>query len=256
MNRNHFFRTALAFITTGVSAFASLTAHADELHVLSAGAVEPTMKALIVRFEKATGHTVKVDFSSAPQIVQKLSTAQRVDVLIQPEPGLVAELKNGRFDEASLKWVGKVGMGIVVRSTLPHPKVETVEQVEAALRAAERVVYNTASTGVHLQKQFEGLGWSAWIAPKSIRPNRGAEVAERIKSGQGNEIGFGASTEMAEHKGKGLDYLGPAPGALQNFTRYGLVLPKDASAVAKQFYQAITNAQSKQLFVEMGAWVD
>jgi molybdate transport system substrate-binding protein len=45
-----------------------------------------------------------------------------------------------------------------VRSDAPAPNVATVDALKQALLAADRVVYNTASTGLYLDRLFEKMG--------------------------------------------------------------------------------------------------
>ena len=49
-----------------VMAFCTSTAFAAEIAVLSAGAIEPGLKAAAAAFDKQTGHTTKITFNTAP----------------------------------------------------------------------------------------------------------------------------------------------------------------------------------------------
>jgi molybdate transport system substrate-binding protein len=78
-----------------------------------------------------------------------------------------------------------------------------VDAFKRALLDADSVVYNTASTGLALDKLFANMGILEQIKPKSTRYADGASVMEHIIKGKGNEIGFGAITEIKMYESKG-----------------------------------------------------
>ena len=45
-------------------------------------------------------------------------------------------------------------------------------------------------------------------------------MRDHIAKGHGNEIGFGATTVIIENAGKGVQFAGPLPAAIQNYTAY------------------------------------
>ena len=60
--------STLRRLCSGVLMAASLAsaAYAADIAVLSAGAIEPGIKAAATAFEKQTGHSVKITFNTAP----------------------------------------------------------------------------------------------------------------------------------------------------------------------------------------------
>jgi molybdate transport system substrate-binding protein len=129
-------------------------------------------------------------------------------------------LKDGRIAADTRVPVGRVGAGMIVRAGNALPNVADVEALKRAVLGAERVVYNTASTGIYLDRLFEKLGIVDTLKPKTVRYPDGASVMEHIIKGKGNEIGFGAITEIRLYEKKGLSYVGPLPADVQNYTTY------------------------------------
>jgi molybdate transport system substrate-binding protein len=116
--------------------------------------------------------------------------------------------------------LGRVGAGIVARTGAAAPNVSTVDDLKQALLAADSVVYNTASSGIYLDKLFAKMGVLEQIKPKTTRyPDAGAVMAHVIK-GKGNEIGFGPITEIKMYEPKGLRMIAPLPADVQNYTSY------------------------------------
>src|SRR5215207_3994796 len=89
---------------------------AAEIRVLSAGAVEPGLHKVVEQFKGATGHTVTIQFNTAPQIAQRMQEGYVADVVIAPQAGLKQQLDAGRVVADGQVVLGKVGVGVVVRS--------------------------------------------------------------------------------------------------------------------------------------------
>jgi molybdate transport system substrate-binding protein len=117
-----------------------------------------------------------------------------------------------------------------VRNGATAPNVATVDALKQALLAADSVVYNSASSGLYLDTLFEKMGVLAQIKPKTTRYPDGASVMEHVIKGKGNEIGFGAITEIKLYTSKGLQFVGPLPPDAQNYTTYEAALMTGAPA--------------------------
>ena len=83
---------------------------------------------------------------------------------------------------------------------------------------ANSIVYNTASSGLYLEKLFEGIGIAEQIKAKTTRYPTGEAVMDHIIKGKGNELGFRAITEIKLFERKGLKLVGPLPPDIQNYT--------------------------------------
>jgi molybdate transport system substrate-binding protein len=77
---------------------------------------------------------------------------------------------------------------------------------------------------------------------------------ERIIKGKGNELGFGAITEIKLFEPKGLKLVGPLPPDIQNYTSYGAALMSNAPSadVAKAFLTYLATPEAKQIFAAAG----
>jgi molybdate transport system substrate-binding protein len=150
--------------------------------------------------------------------------------------------------------VGRVGAGIIVRSGAAVPDVATVDGLKQALLAAESVVYNTASTGLYLDKLFEKLGILAQLKPKTTRHANGAAVMEHVIKGKGVEIGFGAITEIRLYESKGLKLVAPLPAEVQNYTSYEAALMTGAavSEPARAVLRQLATPAAKAVFAGAG----
>jgi molybdate transport system substrate-binding protein len=220
----------LLFAALLVAPIACSMAIADEIKVLSAGAVAPGLQAFARVIQRETGHDLKIQFNTAPEIAKRLAAGESYDVLIAP-PGTIDQAgKDGKVALQSRVALGKVGAGIAVRAGGTVPAIASVDALKRALLDADSVVYNTASTGLYLDKLFEKMGILEQLKSKTTRYPDGASVLEHVIKGKGNEIGFGAITEIRTYANQGLQFVGPLPADVQNYTSYEAALMTGATA--------------------------
>ena len=206
-------------------AVVALPLHAIELRVLSAGAVEPGLKPALAGFERASGHTVALSFAAAPPLRAALRAPPVGDVIIAPQ-GAFDELGASGADVSGPRApIGKVGVGVAVRSGVDAPDITSAETLKAALASAEFVVFNRASTGVIVEQVLQTLGVADAVQPKSERVADGASVMRRLLAGTSRrEFGFAAMTEIVLFEREGVRLVGPLPASLQRYTSY-VVMP-------------------------------
>ena len=229
-------------------------ATAAEIKVLSAGAVEPGLHKAIERFKAATGHDVKIQFNTAPQIAQRMQEGYVADVVIAPPAGLKQQSDAGRIAADGHVTVGKVGIGIVVRSDASSSPIATAEDLKTAVLNADAVIYNTASTGLYLERLFERLGIADQIRGKSTRPPTGEAVMQLVIGGSSKQIGFGAITEIKLFEAKGIKFVGPLPADIQNYTTYSAALAANGPQpeAAKAFVAYLATPDARQAFAAAG----
>src|SRR5450631_781719 len=232
----------------------AMGAFAAEVKVLSGGAVEPGLHAIAEQVKRELGHDLKIQFNTTPQIVKRLAAGDVYDIVIAPPAVIEQAAKDGKVVADARAPVGRVGAGIIVRSAASAPNVGTVEGLKQALISADSVVYNSASSGLYLDTLFEKMGVLAQIKPKTTRYPDGASVMEHVIHGKGNEIGFGAMTEIRLYTSKGLKLVGPLPAEVQNYTTYDAAVMTGAPAAdaAKAVLRQLATPAGKAAFVSAG----
>jgi molybdate transport system substrate-binding protein len=237
-------------LTAGMAA----SACAVEVKVLSGGAVEPGMHAFAEHVKHELGHDLKIQFNTTPQIVKRLAAGEVFDIVIVPPAVLEQAAKDGKVSPDTRVPVGRVGAGVIVRNGAPAPNVATIDGLKQALLSADSVVYNSASSGLYLDTLFEKMGVLAQIKPKTTRYPDGASVMEHVIKGKGNEIGFGAITEIKLYTSKGLRFVGPLPAGAQNYTSYDAAVMSGAPAAdaAKAVLRQLATPAGKAAFVSAG----
>src|SRR6267143_6629245 len=237
---------ALCTLTAGA-------AMAAEIRVLSAGAVEPGLRAAAGAFKKQTGNDVNITFNTAPEIRKRIAGGEAFDVVIAPPAALEEFAGKVAADRANL---GRVGLGVAVRPGAPVPDISSGEALKRSVLAAESIVFNRASSGIYFENLLKKMEIYGEVQAKTTRYADGAAVMEHVLKGKGREIGFGPVTEILQHRDKGLKLVGPLPPEVQNYTSYSAA-PMTAAAnseLARVLVRYLGSPESKALFV--GAGID
>ena len=245
-----------AIVSASLLTSLASAAFAAEIQVLSAGAIEPGLKAAAGAFEKQTGHSVAITFNTAPALRQRMQGNPPFDVVIAP-PAVIGDFAAASQLAETRANVGRVGIGVAVRAGAPVPDISNADALKRAVLDAESLVFNRASTGLYLETLLKKMDIYAQVEGKSTRYADGAAVMEHLLKGSGpgaaREIGFGATTEIVLYQDKGLKLVGPMPAEVQNYTAYTAApLASSMQAELAQQFVAFLAGPGKPLFVAAG----
>ena len=231
-------------------AFAHASA-AAEIRVLSAGAVEPGLKAVAAAFQKSSGHEVRLTFNTAPQIQKRLGEGEVHDVVVAP-PAVIDQLASKLAQERAA--IGRVGMGVAVRPGAPVPDISSAEALKKSVLEADSLVFNRASTGLYFENLLKKMGVYDQVEKKTTRYSDGAAVMEHVLKGKGREIGFAPITEILLHRDHGMRLVGPLPAEVQNYTSYtaSVMAGAPAAGAAQEFVRYLATPAAKATFVAAG----
>src|SRR5712692_4176368 len=237
---------ALCTLTTG-------GAMAAEIRVLSAGAVEPGLRAAAAAFRKQAGHDVNITFNTAPEIRKRIAGGDAFDVVIAPPAALDEFAAAGKVtaDRANL---GRVGLGVAVRPGAAVPDISSSAALKRSVLEADSIVFNRASSGIYFENLLKKMEIYEQVEARTTRYSDAAAVMEHVLKGKGREIGFGPVTEILLHGEKGLKLVGPLPPEVQNYTSYSAA-PMTATAnaePARSFVRYLGSAEAKALLAAAG----
>jgi molybdate transport system substrate-binding protein len=128
---------------------------AAEIKVLSAGAVEPGLRAAAGAYTKQSGNPVNITFNTAPEIRKRVAGGEVFDIVIAPPAALEEFAGKVSSDRVGL---GRVGLGVAVRPSADVPDISSTERLRASVLAADSIVFNRASTGIYLENLLKKLG--------------------------------------------------------------------------------------------------
>ena len=223
--------------------------------MLSAGAVEPGLHAFADVVKRETGHTLAIQFNTGPQIAKRLADGDVYDILISPPPAIAQALKDGLIVAETKVPVGRVGAGIIVRTSAR--RAGRVERRRAQARACSpRIRSSTtprrpASTSTGCSSAGAS---SRRSSRRSTRYPDGASVMNHVIGGKGAEIGFGAMTEIRIYEPKGLRLVGPLPADVQNYTSYeaAVMTAAKSAEAARAVLKVLASPAGKAAFVSGG----
>jgi molybdate transport system substrate-binding protein len=142
------------------------------LHLLSGGAAQGLVNALKTSIETATHTHLSNTFGAVGLMKQKLIDGAPCDVVILTATLIDQLTASGHVVAGSARHLGPVKTGVAVKRGTPHPKVETAEQLKAAMLAATGIYFpdpQLATAGIHFMKVLNGLGIAETVASK-LRP--------------------------------------------------------------------------------------
>ena len=223
-----------------------------QIEILSAGAVKPGLLAVADAFRREVGREAAVFFSTAPAIAERIGGGEVFDVVIAPPRLLDDLIASGHLLHGDRIAIGRIGVGVLVRAGAPLPNIDGVEDFKQAVKSAEALVYNQASTGLYLSTLFGRLGIGTDLQLKSIRYPDFAGVLDHIRQGSGRELGFGATTVIIENRNNGIEFAGPLPEEIQNYTTYVATSMRDSDRDAMEFVRYMASARAQSIFTAAG----
>lgn len=234
-----------------VLAVSGAYAPAAEIKILSSNGVHSVMVEMGPAFERATGHTLSVDYYTANQAVAKVKAGEAADLVIITRPTIDGLLKLGKVVAGSDKDLGRSGVGVAIKAGLPKPDIGTPEALKQALLGAKSITFTkTGASGIHFLKVAERLGIADQVNAKAKIPEGGA-VGPLVARGEAEM----AVQQIPELKAvKEIQYVGPLPKELQNYTLFaaGVMTGAKQPEAAKAFLAFITTPEAVKVFAAKG----
>lgn len=225
----------------------TFAAIAEEIKLLAPNAAKESVTEAISVFEKTTGDKVSVSWSGTEAIAKRVADGEAVDVVVNAAQNIDRQCKDGKLAAATRTDFAKSGIGIAIPSTAAKPDVSTPDALKNALLTAKAVVVSSGTSGRYMVEVFTKLGIGEQVKAKTKQPPSGAQIADYLSAGDA-DIGFQQISELLH--AKGINYLGPLPADLQNYTTYSAAISAvSANAeVAKALLSAL-RAPSTQVIV-------
>ena len=221
------------------------------MQVLSGGAAAAVVRAVTIEFERATGDRIDGAFNAVGAMRDALLAGTPCDLVILTAP-LIAQLTaSGHIVGGSARSLGRVRTGIAVRAGSPHPRVNTPQELAAALRAAQAIYFpdpDKATAGIHFMKVLKSLGLDEQLAAALRRyPNGATAMAELARSDAAVAIGCTQLTEI--NYTAGVERVDALPAEFELATDYtlGICTAARQQEHARVLAQLLTGVASQQV---------
>lgn len=207
------------------------SAQAAEVKLVVANGMQPVLEELRPRFERASGHTLKLLFVTGGSVPKRATEEDAVDGVVATQAGIDALAKDGRLAPGAVAALARAGISVAVRQGAARPDITSPESFKQALLAARAVTYldpkDGGASGIHFAKVLERLGIAEAMRPKTrLAPNTGA-VGALVATG---EAELGVLQYQLLFAVPGIEVVGPLPGDLQSSTVFSAALMSGAAA--------------------------
>lgn len=190
-------------------------AQANDLKVVAPNAVKESVSEIAARFEKDTGRRVTFTWGGSEAIAKRIDAGEVFDVVIHTGPGVDRMSAEGKLVSGSRTDFSRSAVAVAVRAGLPRPDVSSIAALKAALLDAQSIAISSGASGRYLEQLFQKLGVAEQIKHKVKQPPSGAQIGDMLARGD-VDLGFQQVTELMH--AKGIQYLGPLPAEVQNYT--------------------------------------
>jgi molybdate transport system substrate-binding protein len=229
----------------------SSLASAAEIKVLSTQATEEAYRELVPQFEKDTGHKVTTVFTGTLDANKRLAAGETYDLLIMSAPSIDEHIKGGKVVPGSRVDLAKSGVGVGVKAGAPKPDISTTDALKKTVLSAKSIGYSTGPSGVYVIGLFQRMGIADEIKGKLRQTPTGVFVGSIIASGEA-EIGFQQVSELSHFAG--VDYVGPLPADVQQFTTFssGIMAGAMEAEAAKALVKFVTAPAAAAAYKKRG----
>jgi molybdate transport system substrate-binding protein len=201
-----------------LAAVGASAACAEDLKLVTPGALLSSLKVLLPEFQKQSGHKVAVTLSPALAVPKRLE-GEEFDIAILGQAAARALEKQGKLTGATV--VARSGVGAFVRRGDPKPDISDVDAFVRALRNAKVITYSDPALGGSASNYVHGLlaklDTTGEIKPKIKLAVKYRSIANIVAAG-GVDIALNQVTEiMADRR---LELIAPLPAPIQRYTNY------------------------------------
>jgi molybdate transport system substrate-binding protein len=199
---------------------------------------------LAAAFERTSGHKVRVGIRIGPALIQALKKDEPGDIVAnftQTFPNLI---KQGKVVTGTPLEFARAGVGVAVKKGAPKPDISTVDAFKQAMLNAKSIGYSKSGSGLIAGRALAKLGIAEQVQHK-VRYLVGTPVAEFVAAG---EVEIGMQQTNAIIPVKGVDYVGPLPGDLQEYLYFsvGLLKISKQPEAARAFMKFMASPEAAQ----------
>jgi len=188
---------------------------ANQIKILSGGAMKSLMVEVVPLFERASGAKVEIKFALTSVLKKEIEDGAAFDVALLPRPELDALVEAGKIAAGTPTDITRSAVGLAVRAGAPKPDIGTVAALRQTLQRARTIGYSDGPSGAYIADLLVRLGIADEMKPKTRLTSR--PVAEIVAEG---EAEIGMQQIVAILPVKGAELVGPLPGELRNIIVY------------------------------------
>jgi molybdate transport system substrate-binding protein len=201
---------------------------ADQIKILSGGAMKSLMVEVAPLFERASGVKVEIKFALTSVLKKEIEDGAAFDVALLPRPELDALAEAGKIVAGTQTDITRSAVGLAVRAGARKPDIGTVAALRQTLQRARTIGYSDGPSGAYIADLLVRLGIADEVKSKTRLTSR--PVAEIVAEG---EVEVGMQQIVAILPVSGAELVGPLPGELQNIIVYAAGIAPGSGQAAR-----------------------
>jgi molybdate transport system substrate-binding protein len=220
-----------AYLATQLPAIAG-----EPVRVLATGVFATTLQSLAQPFEAASGYKIETSIANAGEVASRVAAGEAADLVMTSSAG-IKTLAQQNVLVSNEVVIGKMRLGVAVRSGAAMPDLTSAEAFRTLLLSAATVAYidpnGGGTSGPFFEKMFASLGVADALHAKAVLCKTGSEIVGAVASGKAS-LGMTQGSEIIG--GSGVAFAGYLPDTLNLTTVYAASIatraknPKGASA--------------------------
>src|SRR5215213_119378 len=148
-------------------AIVSMPLAAAEISTLAGAAVQGPLLEMAKTFQEQTGHVVKVEFDTTPNIVRRRGAGDvGADVIVATRAAIDQAIMDGRAMAATRVSLSRIGIAVAVSKGAAKPDISTPDALKAAILKADAVITSQGTSGTYVTKLLADLGVAEQIKGK------------------------------------------------------------------------------------------
>jgi molybdate transport system substrate-binding protein len=184
---------------------------------LATGVFATSLQSLAQPFEAATGYKIEASIANAGAVAVRATAGEAADLVMTSSAGIKTLARQNALLPNEVV-IGKMRLGVAVRSGAAKPDLGSNTAFKALLQSAATIAYidpnGGGTSGPFFEKMFASLGVADAVHAKAVLCKTGAEIVSAVASGRA-AIGMTQASEIIG--GSGVAFAGYLPDA-QNLT--------------------------------------
>lgn len=224
--------TISATVLTACLLLSTSAAQAAEIRVLCSNGVKAAVEELGPQFERASGNTLVVEFSTAATLAQRIKSGEAFDVAILTDQTVDDLIKSGALTSSTRAELARVGIGVGFRKGAATPDVRTSAAIKQTILNAKSIAYTgDGASRPFIDKMFAGLGVAPQVQSKAHLTAAG-QAPTSVAKGE-SELVITLISEILPEPG--VELAGPLPTEFQSYLGFAAApAARTAKAAAAQ----------------------
>lgn len=208
----------------------------EPVRILATGVFATTLQSAAEPFESASGYKIQISIANAGEVASRVIAGDAADLVMTSSAGIKTLAKQNALTSNEIT-IGKMRLGVAVRSGAAMPDLGSAEAFRTLLLSAATVAYidpnGGGTSGPFFEQIFASLGVTDAVHAKAVLCKTGVEIVSAVASGKA-AIGMTQASEIVG--GSGVAFAGYLPDTQNLTTVYAASIaarandPKGASA--------------------------